>query len=128
MSLNHYARKVRNPNLPLTVRRSALRSCILRFMWLGGERSEKSLARYESWLGLQPQGFQAGTTTELDLVRVLMAIERERNRTLEKLRVFERRRIRAKMRGRRRLSNVEQAYLQQVQQPLDATAPIDKAL
>jgi hypothetical protein len=97
MSFNNYARKVRNPRLDLPVRRSALASCILRLAWLT-KRSYLATrapfaARYNLDRPRQPD--------EEELLEALVAIERERNRFLERVRAFERRRIREKLRGRR---------------------------
>src|SRR5689334_16442244 len=106
MSFNHYARKVMNPNLPIGVRYSALHSCILRLVWKSGEPFSQTSDRLHSRFG-----FRRKNPTDYQLLSTLVAIERERNLILQDLQVYERRRIREKMRGRRHISKDEQKAL-----------------
>jgi hypothetical protein len=93
MSFNNYARKVRNSNLPMPNRRSALFSCVGRLSWLVKQR----YGTLCTCLQLNTQK----PMTEAQLLDKLTAIEVFRNRFLNKLQDFERKRIREKMRGRR---------------------------
>lgn len=97
MSFNYYARKVRDPLQPLSHRKSALSSCILRLGWLTGKRYLQVRACYASRYSLD----QPDKLTEAQLVAALAAMERDRNSYLEHLRAFEKKRIREKMRGQR---------------------------
>lgn len=106
MSFNHYARKVMNPTLPMGVRYSALHSCILRLARKTGEPFSQARDR----LNLK-YGFRRRNPTEYQLLSTLVAIERERNLACEQLRAYERRRIKEKMRGKRRIPEGEQKVL-----------------
>src|SRR5688572_5977219 len=93
MSFNYHARKVRNSALPITYRRSALFSCVVR---LGGLVKQ----RY----GVLCSCFQLNVQqpmTEAQLLNKLTALEVLRNRFLKKLQDFDRKRLREKLRGRR---------------------------
>ena len=97
MSFNYYARKVRNPRLPLKVRCSSLSSCILRLGWLRRQKYLATRAQFAKYLpATGPMRLD-----EAQLLVALAAIEIERNRFLEQIRAFERKRIREKLRGRR---------------------------
>ena len=104
MSFNNFARKVRRRDLPLSHRRSALASSILRLCWLTGQPFGETKQRYNQGfhvnLGLGPLKIP----TEEALLKAIAAVEVERNQFLEQLRAFERRRIRDKMRGKRQPS------------------------
>lgn len=108
MSFNIYSRKVRNIHLPIAHRRSALASCILRLGWLKRQKYQVVRARFANTYKLD----SPNTPTEADLLAALAAIERERNTFLEKIRAFERKRIREKHRGQRhpRKKDVELLY------------------
>ena len=97
MSFNHYARKVRNPNLNIGIRYSALGSCILRFCWLTKKRYTITRTRFFEQCGLD----ESDIFTAQQLLDLLNAVEIERNKKLEQIRNFERKRIREKMRGKR---------------------------
>lgn len=97
MSFNYYARKVRDPRLDMQIRRSALGSCILRLGWLTRQSFLATRRRYAAQFNPR-----AIPPREEDLLDALAALEKARNRFLERLRAFERRRIREKLRGRRR--------------------------
>lgn len=99
MGFNWYARKARRPEIPLHIRRCALRSCIRRLSLLTGERYTQAVARYDTRFNFNPR-----KSTERELLAALAAVESERNQILERVRAFERRRIREKMRGNRNLS------------------------
>jgi hypothetical protein len=108
MSFNTYARKVRNMNLPFQARRSAFRSCIQRYHWLIKQGFLVTYSRYNEYYK-----FDADTPDVNERLSAAMdALEKERNAFLEKLRLFERRRSKEKMRGRRSPSKlaVEDLY------------------
>lgn len=109
MSFNNSANKVLNPQLPLHVRRSALRSCIQRFTWLSKESYTGITARYEAQLDLTDKRL-----TEYHLLKALSAMVTDRNLIVENLRAFERKRIREKRSGRRTLSNIQQKELLEI--------------
>lgn len=99
MSFNYHARKIRNSQLPLTKRRSRLSSCIMHLSWLTNRHFQEVRQSYVRNYSLDsPEG-----PTESQLLAALDAIEVERNLYLEKLRAFERKRIREKMKGQRHL-------------------------
>jgi hypothetical protein len=103
LSLNCYARKVRDRRLDLRIRRCALNSCILRLAWLTRQRYLLTRDRFAARFSLDPPE----ELTEDQLLDALTAIEVERNRVLEKVRAFDRKRLRAKLRGRRQMSAAE---------------------
>lgn len=109
MSFNYFARKVLNPNLPVGVRYSALHSCILRLAWKTGEPFSQARERFHAEFG-----FRRRDPTEYQLLATLAAVQRERSLLLEDLRAHERRRIREKMRGRRRIGQEEQRTLRKL--------------
>lgn len=109
MSFNYYARKVRNPRLPLNVRCSALASCILRL----GRLTNQSYLATRSRFADRLQVDSTNRLGEEQLLDALAAIEVERNRFLEQLRTFERKRLREKMRGKRFPRPTEVAALYQ---------------
>jgi hypothetical protein len=103
MSFNHYARKVRDPALKIAARRTALSSCIGSLRWLTGQHFNSPRKRF---------GFEA--QREIDgpqLVEVLNQVERYRNRVLEILRAYERKRIRQKAQGIRHPRKAEREKL-----------------
>ncbi len=93
-SFNNNARKAHNRGLPLSVRYSALSSCMLRMGWLTGRTFLLIRSRYAPQL-------DTGSSIRLNEAQLLVAIERDRNIYLEALRRFERLRIRQKQRGLR---------------------------
>jgi len=117
MSFNWYARKVLNPVLRLSVRGSALRSCILRLCRLTGERYTHALTRYSD-----TRGIDFSSATEQELVTALARIQSERNQFLEQVRAFERKRVREKLRGKRRPSKADVVAFHELQDPT-AMAP-----
>lgn len=112
MSFNWYARKVRNLALPLPVRAVTLRSCVVRLCRLSGERYTQALTRYRDELGID-----LTNATEQELVTALARIESERNQILEKMRAFERQRVREKRQGKRRLAKADLIAFQRSQNP-----------
>jgi hypothetical protein len=105
MSFNYHARKVRNPSLPFNIRCSSLGSCILRLGWLTKRKYLATRSRF------------VDDSTRLDeerLLAAMAAIEIERNRFLEQIRSFERKRIREKLRGRRSPRPADVAALYQI--------------
>jgi hypothetical protein len=93
MSFNYHTRKVRDSALPIAHRYSALFSCVTRLSWL----VKQPYGRLCSYFQLQVQE----PMTEAQLLDRLTAIEVFRNRFLEKLRDFDRKRLRQKFKGRR---------------------------
>ena len=104
MSFNYYARKVRNPRLPFNVRCSSLGSCILRLGWLTKQKFLATRSRFVD---------DSIRLDEERLLAAMAAIEIDRNRFLERLRSFDRKRIREKMHGRRTPRPTEVAALYQ---------------
>src|SRR5215218_3270280 len=103
MSFNNDAKWVLNPQLPMSARRYALRSCFQRFTRLAGESYGGVTARYEARFRCTGKH-----STEEQLLNALAALTAERNLILEYMRAFELRRIRSKAKGRRTLSKAEQ--------------------
>jgi hypothetical protein len=122
MSFLSSARKVRDPNLPLWKRYSALRGCVASFSFLTKQSYNSLLERLGlTWSVLRP----APPPTDAFLRRTLDRLERERTLYLAGLRSFELRRVRAKMRGRRQLSRAERDALAELRQRVDAgIAPV----
>lgn len=97
MSFQTYARKVRKIDLPFKSRRSAFRSCIERYHWLIKRKFNSTYSRYSNHFGFDADVPDAGVR----LSQAMDALEKERNLFLEQLRLFDKKRIREKMRGRR---------------------------
>lgn len=117
MSFLSSARKVRDPDLPLWKRYSALRGCVVSFSFLTKRSYTGTLERLGlTWSVLRP----ADPPTDEFLRRTLDLLERERTLYLAGLRSFELRRVRAKMRGRRQLSRAERAALAELRRRVDA--------
>ena len=81
MSFNTFARKVRNPKLPINHRRSALMSCILRLAWLRQERYLIVQSRYAKKYNLDSPHIP----TEANLLDAIATIEVDRSIFLEKI-------------------------------------------
>jgi hypothetical protein len=122
MSFLSSARKVRDPDLPLWKRYSALRGCVVSFSFLTKQSYNGTLERLGlTWSVLRP----ADPPTDEFLRRTLDRLERERTLYLAGLRSFELRRVRAKMRGRRQLSRAERDALAELRRRADAgIAPV----
>jgi hypothetical protein len=111
MSFNYHARRVRDSGRPPWRRLSSLRACVASYSWL----TRTSYRRLLAHLDLEfPDGVPRDPPTDEFLRRTLDQLERARNEYLERLRVFERKRIRAKMQGNRQLSNAERTDLQEL--------------
>lgn len=111
MSFNYHARRVRDPNHPQWRRLSSLRACVRSYCTLTGT----GYTNFSTYLGLDfPFDPQRPPPTDAFLRRALDEVERERNRYLERLRVFERRRVLAKTRGNRQLSTAERSWLHEM--------------
>jgi hypothetical protein len=111
MSFNYQARRVRDPLHPPWHRLSSLRACVRSYCALTGA----VYADLITCLGLDfPFDPQRAPPTDAFLRRVLDEVERERNRYLERLRVFERKRGLAKAHGNRHLSNAERTLLREM--------------
>ena len=111
MSFNYQARQVRDPAHPPWLRLSALRACVRRFCTLTGGK----YASVSAYLGIDFL-FEPGREPPTDefLRRTLDQVERERSVSLDRLRGFEKKRIRAKARGNRQLSTAERTALQEL--------------
>ena len=107
MSFNSSARQARNAALPLPVRATALRSCVMRLCRLTEERYTHALARYGDALGIDLYSM-----TEQELVSALARITNERNQILEKMHAFRHRRVLKKRQGKRRLAKADAAAYQ----------------
>jgi len=84
MSFNHYAQKVRNPDLPPGTRVSALRSCIRLLSSLRNESFTQTINRFEkqfhfNWV----RDAVSEPPPQENLIAALLAIETERNSLLE---------------------------------------------
>ena len=108
MSFNSYARKVRNVNLPMDIRASALLSCML-FGGLG--EPHYSFQAMVGHLGRVVGADLFHSAEENHLLAALHRMEVFRNQALDIRRAFERRRIRQKCRGMRFPSKAEQLAL-----------------
>jgi hypothetical protein len=111
MSFNYHARRVRDGGRPPWRRLSALRACVSSYCWLTGRRYRAMLEYLH--LDHSPQ-VPRDPPSDAFLRRRLDEVERERNLYLERLRVFERRRVRAKMQGNRQLSTAERTALREL--------------
>lgn len=108
MSFNYHARRVRDPDHPVWRRLSSLRACVRSYCRLTGESFDGTSAA----LGLEfSRNAPADPPTDAFLRRTLDRVERERNRYLDRLRAWERKRFRAKSLGNRQLSRAERAAL-----------------
>lgn len=111
MSFNYHARRVRDAGRPPWRRLSSLRACVSSYCWLTGARYRQMLEYLELDHSLQ---VPREPPTDEFLRRKLDEVERERSWYLERLRGFERKRIRAKMRGNRQLSTAERTALREM--------------
>lgn len=111
MSFNSSARQVRDPHHPPWLRLSSLRGCVRKFCTLTGGR----YASVSAYLGIDfPFDPAREPPTDEFLRRTLDQVERERSVSLDRLRGFEKKRIRAKMRGNRQLSTAERTALREL--------------
>lgn len=98
MSFNHYLRKARDQSLPLSIRSSSARSCLLRLGGLTGQ-PRNAVARYfAASLGFDP----LQPMTDEQCAKAADALEHTRNQILEQVHAFELERQRDKRRNRRR--------------------------
>jgi hypothetical protein len=96
MSFNHYARKVRNPDLSIWTRLAALRSCILSLSVLTTGRFHEALERFDARFEFERyrsespnyRWHKSEQPSEENLLAALNAIEIERNQLLENLRII----------------------------------------
>lgn len=108
MSFNYHARRVRDPDRPAWLRLSSMRACVRSYCRLTGA----SYARLLEYLQLDHSpDVPRDPPSYAFLQRKLDEVQRERNWFLDRLRAWERRRVRAKVRGGRQLSNAERAAL-----------------
>ncbi|WP_420127908.1 hypothetical protein [Longimicrobium sp.] len=111
MSFYYQARRVRDPGHPPWLRLSALRACVRSFCVLTGG----SYARVSAHLGIDFL-YEPGRQPPDDafLRRTLDQVERERNRSLDRLRAVEKKRALAKARGNRQLSTADRTALREL--------------
>ncbi|HEX6908954.1 MAG TPA: hypothetical protein VF142_01085 [Longimicrobium sp.] len=121
MSFDQHARKVRDPNRSPWRRLSSLRGCVSRFCRLTRLPYRDTL----EGLGLAWSPVPRDPPTDDVLRRTLDGLERARNRYLSALRGWETRRVRAKLRGGRRLSRAEADALAELRQRILPGAPGD---
>jgi hypothetical protein len=96
MSFNYYARKVRDPRQLRSIRAGALKSCIRHLASLTKLSYCETCSRFAARFNLA----DLNSLSEGQLLDVLAAVEVERNKFLERLRAFERKRLREKWQGR----------------------------
>lgn len=119
---NAHARRVRNIRLPIPVRASAFQSCLLRYCHLTRQKFQATRDRFAAayWITKTPpptvvglrvrhgrREFEQPDAQSWFLLQAIDALQRERHEFLNRLRRFERRRIREKFRGRRQASRAE---------------------
>lgn len=97
MNFHTDARKVRKTDLPFTKRRAAFHSCIEGYIWLIKGKFNNTYSRYSNHFGFDTEVPDASER----LSQAMDALEKERNLFLEQLRLFDKTRVREKMRGRR---------------------------
>lgn len=102
-NFNISARKVRNVDLPLGLRRSAFASCIQSYSWLIHQKHSTIYQRFLNRFGLS--SINILTEEQLDLA--MNALELEREKFLVKLQIFDQQRLNNKLRGRRSPSAAE---------------------
>jgi hypothetical protein len=78
MSFNNIANKVRNKELPISTRASALRSCALRLAKLENKKRSEILELLYSFLQVQ----DSNNLNEIDLIKGIEYLEKERNKIL----------------------------------------------
>ena len=96
-SFNNYAQKARNANLPLRSRASAFRSCVRLYCCYVGEPSFTAMVAH---LGAMVGADLYHAAEESHLLDALRRMESVRNQVMEIQRMYERKRIRQKFRGR----------------------------
>lgn len=108
MSFRSLARQMRQPGLSFGRRRSCFCSCLVGYSYLSHQSHRAIYARFADEFG-----FNRDDVADADerILRALDALENERIQKLERLRVFDIQRAKAKMRGRRTLSKAEQEKL-----------------
>ena len=96
MSFNYHARKVRNADLDIWIRWSNLHSCLSSVVRPGSFQFWRR-GLFGAW-EISPEN----PPTHRQLTEALDRLTVQRNRRLDALRAYERRRIREKMRGKRK--------------------------
>jgi hypothetical protein len=96
MSFNYYARKARDPRQLRSIRAGALKSCIRHLASLTKQSYRETCSRFAARFHLE----DLHSLSEGQLLDLLSAVELERNTFLERLRAFERTRLREKWRGK----------------------------
>lgn len=110
MSFRSIARKMREPERSFESRRTAFRSCLEGYSYFCRQSHQAIYARFANEFGFNEKVPDADER----LLRALDALENERIQKLERLRVFDIQRAKAKMRGRRTLSKAEQEKLEAI--------------
>jgi hypothetical protein len=107
MSFHTHARLVRRGDLPLHRRRAAFCSCIQCYCWLINEKFSATYLRYYKHFGLDFDKLEVSER----LNQAMDGLEAERHLFLERLRLFDKRRIKEKIQGRRSPSKASVAAL-----------------
>jgi hypothetical protein len=97
MSFHTQARRVRRNDLPLHYRLGAFISCVQLYHSLTHQSFTDTCTRFREHYALHKDSFQL----EVRLIQAMDDLETERRLFLDQLRLFEKRRIKAKMQGRR---------------------------
>jgi hypothetical protein len=97
-----HARIVRRSDLPFYCRRSAFRSCIQLYRWLIRQKFQATYLRYSKHFGFDEDTIDCNER----LNKAMNALETERNLFLDNLRLFDKKRIREKIEGRRLPSKI----------------------
>jgi hypothetical protein len=89
MSFNHYARKVRDPNVSIWIRLSALRSCIRKLSSLTNESFSVAVERFNKRFDFNRSIKESSEypPVESHLLAALAEIETERNLLIEHIQI-----------------------------------------
>jgi hypothetical protein len=113
MSFAYHARRARDPARSPWLRMSSVKACASCFCRLTGQPFRATLERLGlTWTPAIPRD----PPDDAYLRHTLDALERERNVYLARLRGWEARRIRAKLRGGRHLSRAERTVLAELRE------------
>jgi hypothetical protein len=124
VSFAYHARRARDPARSPWLRMSSVKACAACFCRLTGQPFRATLERLGlTWTPLIPRD----PPDEAYLRATLDALERARNVYLARLRGWEARRIRAKLRGARHLARAERAALAEARERAGAGLPAASA-
>lgn len=107
MSFRLIARWMREPQRSFAERHIGFRSCLEGYSYFCRQSHGAIYERFANEFGFNEKVPDANRR----LLRALNALEKERAQKLERLRVFDMKRVRAKARGRRTLSKAERENL-----------------